>query len=572
MVNNSSSTVSGRVRLLMPDEWTPLTPKSTNVTIEPGNSFYFPVRIKLDRKLKGGQTYLLTGGLDRPDKRRITTNTYINIPKKSKLYISTREKTIYFNKQEAEAKMYVDISNQGNGDELVRLNMEIGSNLLVRGPNNYTNVAFIPVPPGTDTTVVFYVSEVRNEKNIDPVDEWASYTLQVDATGGNKKNTRNNFHVWFRALESDFTNTLKDNRSPLNIQVMGQNILSDFQPTVNFNAFGTVLLKNQREINYRVNHPNVVVFGNNQSPYPYGEHLWRLSRLRFNYIRPGFQLGVGDQSDGLDQIIFGRGIRTRFNYKKHHVSLAALRNVVLPIDGGNVTYGYTFNKSLGLKGGFTYQNDEYNLINSGTGAVEGSVLLLKQHHFRAKVAYSQRTHLYDSTSFPIDDTTFNRVDDPDTTLNGFGYELHYNTNFKKLRVSLRNSAGTQNHSGLFGGRFEFNGLVNYEINPKNRLFFRYIRFNFDPAFYRLGQLIPNNDRLTETVDLQGIRTLARGITFAIGPQVERLANNRFDFVRQQDIRTATLSTRGFARFEHQYEPVQFHQPATGYGLHLCHRF
>lgn len=550
VVNNTNSAVRGNAIFLVPDDWKMLSPKRTPIVVPAGSIQYVPVRIKLPRSMKGGLTYLLTAGLDRDNEKRVLANAYINVPKVSRWGASSNDKTIYFNSREPESEYTVNLQNRGNSDEMIRLDLEVGSRLLVNGPNNGSNVAFVEVPPNTDTSIVFRVSEIPVKNEADFTDTWTAYTLRVNASTEDRSNK--SFHVWFRSLESRFTNELTDQRSPLTINMMAQNVLSDFQPTINLQAFGTVLLKDRREVNYSVMHPNVARFDRTNSPFSYSEHLWRLSRMQVTYAQPGARITLGDMSDGMDQIIAGRGIKTHFQYDKHEIRATVSRNPIQPIDGANFTYGYRFHRAFSLRGGLTYQDDNYNQINTGTAALEASFLIFKRHHIRVLGSVSQRDHVFDNQTFPLTDSTFTQTDDPDTSFSGYGYRLNYSTNMGPLSIRSNSRFGSQYHGGLYNGRFESNTQALYTLNPRNRLLLRFIRNDFEPLFYRLGRLQPTTTRRTDLLDLQGIRTISQGVTLAIGPQLEWLGSGQYDFLRDTITSLGTFSPRGLARLNINY--------------------
>jgi len=542
--NNTDERISGTVNINIPDGWKLISRAKNRVRVAPGKSAYIPVRVALSRDARGGVGYVINASMlykpgmqNRNSEQLLRTDCYVSIPRISKWKIHTPKRVIYFNKQVEYAKFDLYLENKGNAEELIRINFKIGDALAMYGAEGRTYVSTLSLRPNSDTVVVFSVKHIPLEDDISG-NGWRGAAISIKAMSGEKTETT---ALWFRHLESSFTNEKNGGITPLTIEATARNLLADFNPTLDIGAYGTVLLPKNRDVDYYFRASNIASNGGKNGS-KYFRTLWQQSRMIANYNTKNARITLGDMGAGMEHAIYGRGIGGSYIFKKNTISAVAVRNVYQPIYGAAIKHEIRLKRGVSIRSGLSYENDDFNKINSASGAIGGSFSFLKVHRLSALFGISNTRHVYTDSTFKLTDTTF-ATDGADTTLNGFGYQFNYSSKIGKFQFAIRNRYGSRNHTGLYKVRFDMIGDAWYQITKKHRIFFRYSHYVFNPVIYRQGVLLPENSYIRENYELQFVTRVNPKLTLYGGPAVERLRQGRFDYINDTIVTLSTISPR-----------------------------
>ena len=545
--NNTDKRLTGTVNINVPEEWKLISPAKNRVRIASGKSTYIPVRVVLSRNARGGVAYVINASMiykqsvqNQNSEQLLRTDCYVSIPRISDWKMSLPKRVIYFSKQVEFEKFDLYLENRGNSVELIRLDFTIGKSLKMYGAAEGHYSTTVSMPTNSDTVISFSIKHILQEDDL-RIHNWRESVVNIKASAEEKsiKTT-----VWFKYFESSFTNDKNERHTPLNLEVTAHNLLSNFRPLLNVGVYGTILLRKNRDIDYNFRSPNLSFYAG-QSSSDYFENLWRQSWMRVEYSAlnergNGLKIALGDVGAGMDQVVYGRGISGSYTINNNEITAAVTRHVYLPINGVSIQHSLRLKNGVNVRSGLAYENDDYNKINSASGALGTAFSLFKTHGLNLLFSISNIKHNFDSL-FTSTDTV--QTDDPDTTLNGFGYQIDYRAKINKFRITINNRYGSKHHSGVYKGRFEMIGSILYSITPKHYVTFRYSRYDFNPAIYLQGHLLPKNKFRLEFYDLHFSGRVNSKISLSAGPAVEFFSQERFNTFNDTLAPFSTLSER-----------------------------
>ncbi|MEK6616107.1 MAG: SPOR domain-containing protein, partial [Bacteroidota bacterium] len=499
ITNNNGKPIQGVVRISVPIGWKVISEEETVVDIPSNSSGYIPIRVSLARTAVGGVSYLVNATLNSnrklfPDKNQtsISKTCYITIPKKTSWDIIPLQHTVYFNRYVEYSPLKILLTNKGNGTEIVKIDLEIGSSLTMYGSLGKRYFTSIELKPHSDSILSFPIKYISSDESIQRSRDFRSLTVRATATVDKViKRTSVNF----KYLESVYNNVLAEQVYPLNIEVQMQNLLSQSLPRMSVSADGNIYFKNDHALDYFVRFSGIAFSGYTDAGDFSEKVFWRQSRFRAHYDAGRWEAFAGDVGgSGIGMIgTGGRGIGGNYQInKKHNISGTLTTGINHSLYSGNVQHETTLLKRIPFISGLSFIANDYNKMNTFGAAVKASYPFYPGHRISVLLAGSQTQHLYNNQTFTYPNGNFITTTDPGATFFGLGTQVDYSMNLKKVKVSVSSRYVSKHFSQYFNGRLWVNGTSQYIINKKY-----YVtgggNFNQqDPQIYNKGIVSPKN--------------------------------------------------------------------------------
>lgn len=472
---------SGTVELILPKGWEASGFEGIKpIKLEPGEQKIFPFFVRIGGDVVGGSTYLVTAKFI-DSKTGVAEVNYhgVTIPKKSKWTMVVPNRLIYFDVKSRYAEAKIVLKNQGNTVENIYLKLSMEQNIRVRNLDYPEDELYLSLPPNSDTTISV---EVAYNPPLNPlvqsVQSRYGNNLKIKAQNGKEVVSS----IYFAKLPSNFENPISKTVYPLQTSIYAQNLLSDGNTLYQFIGDGTLLFCNDRTLDYRLNIQRLNAY-NIPLGLTYAEQLYQYSFVRVNYNTPHYRVSLGDVSNGFDLISFGRGIEAEYKHKTTSVIGNATFNTRFPI----ATYAGMFKtrlKGISLAGGATYQNDNFNRINSTNYGGEIGFGFLKHHSFTAKVALSERENFYQLGDFNGQEVFANQ------RLTGNVARLGYTFNIKGFNLNLSAMQSSPNHSGSVSNTNQYDANLGLNVSKNARLTVSGSIMENNPRIFFQGRIIP----------------------------------------------------------------------------------
>ena len=529
--NNNAKPVQGVVRISVPVGWKVISDVETMVNITPGNTTLIPIRVSLARNAVGGVSYLVNATLYSnrtlfPDKNQssVSKACYITIPKKVKWDIIPEYRLVYFDRYTQSAPFKLNLTNKGNGSQVVKLEFDIGSSLDFPGALGRKYFTTIELKPHSDTVMSFFVRYISPDESSLWNRDFNKLSIKVFAVSDSitKKTSVN-----FKYLESSFNNNLYDNQTPLTIELQLQNLLSDVSPRVLFGAWGFIWLKNNNTIDYNVRIPGIS-FSRNNNMKDFGAYTWQRSRIMVQYKADRWEVQAGDitGNGGIGLLTaFGRGVSGSYEInEKNKIGGAVAATLVNPIYSGNLHYQTTsLPRGIAMGTSLTYISDNYNKLNIFGADVNAFVPLFPGNSIYAILGVTQTQHNYNNQTFIDGAGNFITTVDPNTSFLGVGARVGYVLDRKKIKGTLTGSYSSPHFSQFFGSRLMLNGSTTYFINKKFYLIGNSNLTFQDPRVYNRGVLIPENTYLSGRHGIELADRVNSRLTLFAGPLLEHIS-------------------------------------------------
>lgn len=504
ITNNNSKPIQGIVRISVPEGWKIISGKETDVNILPGNTEYVPMRISLSHTAKGGVTYLInaTFSSDRSlfeDKNQtaVSRSCYVTIPKKRNWDMEPITRTVYFNRYSEYSNMQIRLINKGNGSEMVKVELEMGSSLFMYGSIGRKYFTSVELKPNSDTMLSFPFKYLPVDESVVYNRDFRSLTVRVFATVDSiiKRTSVN-----FKYLESAYTNQVAGQSYPLNIDVQLQNLLSQSIPIFVMGTDGSIIFKNTHTLDYFVRFSGIQL-----KPYNYDDiggvaerALWRQSRIRIIYDADKWKAMAGDIGfHGISMLgIGGRGINGSYQFnKKNKVSAGFMSGISRTIYSGSIMHETLLPYKIRLSSEVSFIINEYNKMNTFGGGVKASMPVprLKGHSMSLLIAGSRTVHLYDNQTFTDHNGNYIITNDPKKSFNGLHSDITYNIKRSRMNTSI-NARYLSNHFSQYNnGRIMLQGSSAFIVNNQYSVHARVNYNRHTPFLYNRGVLYPQNN-------------------------------------------------------------------------------
>lgn len=459
--NNGARTENFTLNISVPQGWKVLGEEQQELFINPMDSLIIPLRISTHGKVKGDIGYSVIASLT--DSRGNTIKNeycFVKIKSKEDLRISVPLGSNYFDQRTKLSSFQVNISNNGNKEELINLVFDLEKGIGF-GEGFLENFSLdVSIPPYTDTTLHYNI-----RLKDDFIEGKESYKLSLRASSMSKTYSQS---VWFRSLKSEYENIVPPTEKMLIVDFRAQGLLSEGkQPNYVLYAHGKTLLKNNNDIYYQ--------YRNMSSRTP--EDFYKYNNMFIGANIKGFNFEVGDSYMNQESSLYGRGFTLGYEVSRFSAKSIVNRNIRSDIDNFGIFSGYKFTSGDKLELGAIYNNNKSREIESVITSLSTRIKF-GAHSINAIVALNPLTQNIDGKT------------------NHFEYsgEFRYSSNLNKIRNTVRLRYGSPFYYGHYKGRLFGNLNSQYEINKKNRLsFFAVINENKLPVFDNSSVLYENKN-------------------------------------------------------------------------------
>ncbi|PLX02469.1 MAG: hypothetical protein C0594_11900, partial [Marinilabiliales bacterium] len=480
--------------------------------LAPGDSVLFPVRAGTSKKGAGGVAHVLTAEVLSTKGQIINSaHCYVTIPVHNDLRLKYQNNLEYFDENTEKASIRAIIENKGNVNEDIHFTFDLRNSLTMPGAEDNKYVSSVSLGPGRDTIVEFPV--FKDKKN-------EEYDLPMQMVGIEAKTSDTVYKrsVWVKSLDNIFVNKYSTVYFPLTVDFSLSNLLSKSKPLFRASAFGTVMLKKERDIYYYLEKSTNI--GN--------YYYWDNSTMYVGYRDKHLRVRLGDHNARVEHAVQGKGIDAGYKFGDHDFGVFASRMIRTPIfaTGGYYEYSPKLNFNIGkfnmmfrnIRLGYSYLQDDRNYILSHIGMARTGIVLAKHHNLFLKAAYSETDHnMY---------TPF--------TKEGYSYYFKYNASLKNIKIRLSNSYGSSDYAGTNRGRFEIKSDINYSLSDRSNIFLNYNRYDFSPARYVNDTLQPQIYNNNEAINLQYSINVRPRFTIYAGPQIQNKKTNGYYIENGED--------------------------------------
>ena len=452
VTNTTTERIKGNFEVRVPNGWNLIANPSAGIELDAGETKIFVIRVALSNQAIGGIAYSIDASVT--TKNAIYSNaTYIKIPMVSDWEMHVNRNTIYFNEYFNEKELKVYLKNDGNAEELIKLNFTIGKLFVIEEIS--TPEFYISLPPKTDTALTYTVKKaLLNADELFAYKQmWNESIIRIVAQSEFSK--RYSESVQFIDLENEYVNIRQEKSSPFNVDLSIFNLLSSIQPRLNAAFYGEVQFKGDQDVQYFIQGRNLRY--NN----PQGAFLLNGNNFTFNATyrwQKKLSVQIGEINNYAMHSMRGWGIRSFYNLNKDsRITASYITGKYFPLQGFSTRYDTKIRK-IGVHVGATYEDNNflyYDAISAQTGV---AFSIAKNHIIRATILGTRSVYDKNQGVGPFEDTT----------VLGVSYLLSYASSIKKLRIG----ASTRND------QFNFlrirpantaNGYVRYIINNKSRL-------------------------------------------------------------------------------------------------------
>jgi hypothetical protein len=424
--NTANQPTTGTLNIICPEGWKLISFISDQITINSHDSTIIPIRISPAANAIGGIAYITTANF-RTSSQQVSANTYLSLPKISKWTFSTNKTENYFTETSPSVNIDINLSNKGNTNELIKLDLQTGKLLTFTGEFKKSNSTdFIDLPAFKDTIIRRSINYQDNIKYIDKIkykNNWKESAVNIKASTEDVQKTA---AIQIQKLESNYYNQRLQSSSPLNLDYQLYNLMSNQELRSNLRAYGSLLFSKNREIQYFAGLQNI--YFNSLDKIDVDRQL--LYNINYtdntNSITAGYNV-----SGGALHSINGRGIVGSHIFgKQTKINFALTQNPYNKMYGGVLGYSSSIS-GIAINTEIVHEMSEDGRYSASSGLFGTSFSLFKYHTFSIQVLGSQAKY-----------KNYNNLNTSnDTTVLGYSYRADYNVRYKKfdLRFSTLNS-------------------------------------------------------------------------------------------------------------------------------------
>ena len=430
--NNTTKPIVGNLKFNGPDKWTIISFPTDQTILVPGDTITVPLRVSPIANALGGISYII-GATFRSSQKLVTTSAYVTLPSKAKWDFSVNKDNIYFTKHNPNTTFEIRLSNKGNTNELIKLDLEAGKLLKFQDNPDNSFFQFVNLPAFKDTIVFHtvstqerlnYTEKMRYENN------WRESSVKVTAS---TEQIQKSSAIQIHTLNSIFVNQRAEASSPLNFDYDVYNLMSNQPLQQNLKVYGTILFPKNRELQYYAGLQNFN-FAQGINSINLDQQL--LYTLRYADMRNEIYLGYNVNGESLHSIN-GRGITGRYRLNlQNSINYTFIQNPYTNSFGESLGYNTSL-RGVALNFGVTNENRVDGNYSATSGSFGMGFSLFKHHSFTFQFLGSK--------------SKFNNVQSNDTSLLGYSYKFNYNIQYKKFSFSVSSLNSEHNfiqNSGL----------------------------------------------------------------------------------------------------------------------------
>lgn len=576
ITNNNTSSIQGLVKITVPIGWKIVSESEINVNIQPGGTELIPIRVSLARTVIGGVSYLVNATLtsDRSlfsnkNQTFVSKACYVIVPEKKLWDMYPVNRNVYIDRYTQYAPLQLKLSNKGNGSEVIKLEFDIGSSLLMFGTLGNKHFTSVELRPHRDTIINFSVKYIPSDELSLWDRDFKKLTVRIIATVDSlvKKSS-----VSFKYLESSYYNFLPGKATPLNIEVQLQNLISNVNPRLLLAADGLIIRKNYDEINYNIRITSIP-FSGYANADEFGNLIWRRSRFVVGYTSGDkWQIKAGDVNSSNVGFIgsFGRGVSGWYRLdEKNKFGGAVTASIFSPIYSASVYHTTRLPRNIFLGSSLSAIIDNYNRMNTYGAAAQVNYPFLPGHNIGLMLSGSLTQHNYNDQTFTAPNGSYIITNDPNATRIGIGSQMNYRLSKKRASASLSVLFATKNFFQYYSGKINMIGSGRYTINDRYYLVGTSNIVVQDPKRYNRGVLFPSNKFLSGTHKIEGAKIVSNHLTLFAGPVLDHLSYRalKIDNVLHDSTFTefSTISPKLSFRCNYKNNPSGFISPYAYFG-------
>lgn len=442
--NASLKTIIGKVSFTAPENWKLILFPEEQINILSGDSALLPVRISPSSEAVGGITYILSANF-RTAQRIYSANTYLTIPSYTKWDFTAYNSSLYFTENEPNVNFKVKLTNKGNTNELIKVQVQLGRLLAFPNNANENFVEYVKLAAFKDTLITYFITyqtKLGYEEKLKYESNWKESSIRLIAsTESYSKSASILIHKW----NSTFLNQRVQNSSPLNIDYQAYNLMSNQDVRSNIKVYGDILYPKNREIQYVIGAQNLSMDNTVFSSFDLNRQL--MYSLLYTDKKNNIFIS-NNVSGGELHTINGRGIIGSLKITPNNkITYLFTQNPYSQTVGENLGYRTSF-KNFSVNAEVTHEND-YSNSYSATSALLGTGFTLFKHH---------------SITFELlgSQSKYNQTSGIDTTLLGYSYKIYYSAQYKNFELRFNALNSTHNY-------IQNSGLEQYYLDSKLKL-------------------------------------------------------------------------------------------------------
>ncbi len=442
--NNTSKPITGDLAFSCPDDWKIIAFPIKRTTINPGDTVRIPIRVNPSTKPIGGITYIVSATF-RTIERLISASTYLTLPAVSKWDFSINNSKIYFTENSPFANFKIYLSNKGNTNELIKVNLKPGRLLTFIDGKSQEYTEYVEPPAYKDTVITHIVSYQKNLNYAEKTRYESNWKESAVRATASTESIQKSAEILFRKLYSAYVHQRAQNTSPLNIDFQTYNLMSSQQPRSNFRMYGSILFPENRELRYMTGLQNIGF--NKKSFENFNVNQQVIYSLNYFDSKSRIELGYNVNSGSL-HTLNGRGLAGTYRLnQKNTFSYGIIQNPYSKNFGQNIGFATHIGK-VALNTELTHENNPSGSYDATSFLLGSSFKFLKYHSLSLQVLGSQAKHLQPSVI--------------DTTVLGFSFRADYRVKYKKFEMRLNTFNSSYNY-------IRNSGLQQYYLDSKYRL-------------------------------------------------------------------------------------------------------
>ena len=482
IVNYTNKKVRFGVSVGLPAGWITLGNRDRMIDLPAGDSVFIPVRAIPDRQAKGGTSYVLSAILrSEQDQQFAADNWYVTIKSHSDWRVNVPQRQIYFTIGSDSANFSVQISNQGNSDESIRLVFLPDRRIQLLDPVTKQPAALTitcDLPVGHDTVVRYAVRKVTEQRRsagkkdltaaADPNRE--SYPVQVLArSAGGTGNRSWSGNITFARVGNRVAQHLySGNALPLTMEVNLFDVLTD-GTTMSLDLYGSTNLRNNVFLTYRLQSVFITNYLNEQAFLGQNHYI--------GYFSSRYTVEAGEVNGWGRSLLTGRGLKASVKVRNETIGAIYVRGPGLFRNNPNSGYGLYHQHA---KGPLTWSN--YFTRN------ENRQLKLTTNAANTYASYKAAPGHQLGFGMGMSSERFR----PDTAEGsfgaGYGFDANYSGTYGPYGFFANYNYGSSQYA-LYRGVRMFNTRLSWAISQDRNLSLNTQHFTQRPEYFVNGRII-----------------------------------------------------------------------------------
>ena len=456
--NPSNQLLTFTTNFSYPSNWTFIGEKNQQISLAPNDSIYIPFRAAASIDAKGEIGYAIVASLsDLKGNTFKNEYSFVNLPKISDVKAQIKKRIIYFDKLQKATKIGILLSNSGNTDEIFYIDFNFPSGLTTPGESNGFFRKEIPLNSYSDSLITIPVD--LNKKAIIDNRNFHQISIKTYTVDTVFKSS-----IWAKELENYYYNEIPPDYTMLGVELIIQNLFSEFTPIFNTNIYGNFLFKKSGAISY-----DFQTFGKFNKT-----DLWDKGRYEISYKYKGFNIKVGDLPIVIGHNLYGRGGMITTKLEQHKFEIISTKSVFTDLMHIAGTYQFQTQNKNSLKIGTSYESDKDKKVNSliYIGAIGYGNETLGR--FNITGAFSTASWYFSEKKQQI----------------GYFGELSYFKNINKTNYTLNATYANREYFGYFSGRTFINMKLFHVFSETSNLDVTYSFYDHRPSNYFEDNLLP----------------------------------------------------------------------------------